>query len=344
MHSRYGASAASDGDEVVYVQSSWLQQFGVPVEITEFNTSSSLPPSDPQTSKTLFTADVPIILCNPMTAPLSTTLSPSATPTLPLSREDTILALLSSSPSHPATSIHGPQFTTLAGYDTLRITFVDPQRALHGLETLASGASSPMSVQRYQDDMSGSNIASVTHSVKDILSSVSASEGNVPPSARVAAIHAQTGRVLIQDVLAACRGVLAKAGSEADAVLTGTSTLRSQMEEAKAKVHLEVFGSESTGGDEIAKAVAHAKAAVEVTMDALPWYKLFWRVDDVREVVTAAVERAWCRDLERKVSACLRHPRRVSPLTSHPNPIARLPRRPPRRAPNDIHMLCDNPR
>ena len=51
----------------------------------------------------------------------------------------------------------------------------------------------------------------------------------------------------------------------------------------------------------IAKAVAQAKRSVQPTMDALQWYKLFWRVDDVRAAVTTAVDRAWCRDLERKV-------------------------------------------
>ena len=175
--------------------------------------------------------------------------------------------------------------------------FVDPARALHGLEVLADGTASPLSVQRYQDDVSGSNVSSVTNAVKDILSSIPGTSA----SARVTAVHARTGRALIKDALANAQAVLHRAELEADAVLTGTSSLRGQMEEAKAKVHLEVFGIGGQDGDEIAKAVAQAKRSVKPTLDALQWYKLFWRVDDVREVVTAAVDRAWCRDLERKV-------------------------------------------
>ena len=151
-----------------------------------------------------------------------------------------------------------------------------------------------MSVQRYQDDVSGSNIASVTRAVKDALTP-SVDEA-FPVSARVVAVHAQTGRALVKDALAACRDVLANAEGEADAVLAGTDALRGQMEEARARAHLEVFGA---GGDEIAGAVARARAGIKPTLDALVWYRLFWRVDDVREVVAAALDRAWCREIGR---------------------------------------------
>ncbi|KAI0705083.1 hypothetical protein C8T65DRAFT_653159 [Cerioporus squamosus] len=291
---RYGTSPSADGD-VVYIQSSWLQNFGVPVEVTEFKSPATGVLPDRELAKALFTADVPIILCNPISTPVATT---ATYPTLPLSRDNTVLAILSPSPAHPATAAHGHQGGGLASLGNVRIVFVDPARALHGLEMLDSGVASPLAVQRYQDDFSGSNISSITHAVKELLSHDSTS---VPPSARVVAVHAQTGRALIKDALATSRAVLRKAELEADAVLTAKSALRGQMEEAKAKVHLEVFGAEGKDGDEIAKAVAQAKKSVQPTMDALQWYKLFWRVDDVREVVMAAVDRAWCRDLERKV-------------------------------------------
>ncbi len=264
----------------------------MPIEVTEFNPPGSAISPDAEATKALFTADVPVVVCNPVSTPLASILPLSSIPTLPLSRENAILAIISPS-SEAATTTHGSQTTVLHSQESLRVLFVDPPRALHGLEVLADGSASSLSVQRYQDDTSGSNVASVTNAVKDILSSV--------PGGSVAAIHAQTGRALIKDALATAHGVLRKAKAEADAVLTKTSSLRSQMEEAKAKAHLDVFGGGGKDGDEIAKAVAQAKRSVQSTTDALQWYKLFWRVDDVREAVTAAVDRAWCRDLERKV-------------------------------------------
>ena len=259
----------------------------MPIEVTEFNFPHA------EDSKALFNADVPIVVCNPVSTSLESIFPASSTPTLPLSRENTILAIVSPSSSEAITPTHGSQTALLNSQESLRILFVDPARALHGLDVLANGSASSSSVQRYQDDSTGSNVANVTNAVKEILSNV--------PSGSVAAVHAQTGRTLIKDALDTAHGVLRKAKSEADAVLTATSSLRSQMEEAKAKAHLEVFGAGGKEGDEIAKAVAQAKRNVQPTTDALQWYKLFWRVDDVRAAVTAAVDRAWCRDLERKV-------------------------------------------
>ncbi|TBU61638.1 hypothetical protein BD310DRAFT_956832 [Dichomitus squalens] len=293
---QYGTSPSLDED-VIIVQSSWLQQFNVPIEITEFKHSVPSPSSDTESAKLLFTADVPIILCDPVSTPLASILPVSSDPPLPLSRENAILALLSPSPAYPATAAQHSRVSPLSSQENLHVIFVDPSRALHGLQVLADGIASPLSVQRYQDDVSGSNVASITNAVKDILSSVSGTSA----SAQVTAIHAQTGRALIKDALATAQAVLHKAELEANAALTATSELRGQMEEAKAKAHLEVFGAGGQDGDEIAKAVAQAKRSIKPTMDALQWYKLFWRVDDVREVVTAAVDRAWCRDLERKL-------------------------------------------
>nr|VWO98303.1 Tryptophan synthase (EC [Ganoderma boninense] len=283
---QYGTSPSEDED-VVHVQSSWLQRFGVPIEVTEFNTPST------EDSKALFNADVPIIVCNPVSTSLQSMFPALSTPSLPISHENTILAIIAPPSSDGTTSTLDSQATRFRAQEGLRLLFVDPARALHGLEVLADGSASSLSVQRYQDDSTGSNVASVTNAVKDILSSV--------PSGSVAAVHAQTGRALVKEALSTADFVLRRAQLEADAVLKATSELRSEMEEAKAKAHLEVFGAGGKDGDEIAKAVAHAKRSVQPTMDALQWYKLFWRVDDVREAVTAAVDRAWCRDLERKL-------------------------------------------
>lgn len=232
---------------------------------------------------------------------MSSILPASTSPHLPVSRKHTILAVSSPSPTHPTTVAQTPHVRALALNDDLQVLFVDPTRALHGLEQLGGSPSSPLAVQRYQDDVTGSNVASVTRAVKDVITSALRNGSTSPGPSEVVAVHVQTGRALIYDVLLTCRTVLRHTDLEADAVLTGTSRLRGQVEESKAKVHLEVFGTSGKDGDEIAKAAGQARTSVKLTMDALQWYKLFWRVDDIREVVTAAVDRAWCRDLERKV-------------------------------------------
>ncbi|KAI0368352.1 hypothetical protein BV20DRAFT_969410 [Pilatotrama ljubarskyi] len=291
---QYGTSPTT-GD-VVHVQSSWLQHFGVPLEVSEYKPSSS-----PETAKALFTADVPIVLCNPASTPLPSILPISTDPPLPVSRQHAVLAISSPSPTHPSAAMQAAQVKGLAVNEDLRVVFVDSARALHGLEQLGYAPATPLSVQRYQDDVTGSNVASVTQIVKGIISKALGETAHTPDFAKVVAVHTQTGRALVKEALLTCRNVLRHAELEADAVLTGTSTLRGQMEEAKAKVHLEIFGAPGNDGDEIAKAVGQARKSVKVTMDSLQWYKLFWRVDDIREVVTAAVDRAWCRDLERKL-------------------------------------------
>ncbi|PIL35867.1 hypothetical protein GSI_01527 [Ganoderma sinense ZZ0214-1] len=287
---QYGTSPSED-EGVVHVQSSWLKRFGVPIEVTECNSPST------EGSKALINADVPIIVCNPVLTPLPalTSLDSFSTPPFPIFPQNTIFAVISPSSSKVFTEPFDSQ-CVLTGFrveEGLRFLHVDPARALHGLDVLADGSASTLSVQRYQDDATGSNVTSVTKAVTATLSSSS--------SGSVAAVHAQTGRALIKYALTAAYVVLDNAQAEADGVLRATSELRSEMEEAKAKAHLEVFGAGGKDGDEIAKAVAQAKRNVQPTMDALQWYKLFWRVDDVREAVAAAVDRAWCRDLERKL-------------------------------------------
>jgi len=51
--------------------------------------------------------------------------------------------------------------------------------------------------------------------------------------------------------------------------------------------------------DEVKKALIKSEEDVRHTLDALRWWKLLWRADDVQEIVNAAIHRQWCKDLER---------------------------------------------
>jgi len=50
---------------------------------------------------------------------------------------------------------------------------------------------------------------------------------------------------------------------------------------------------------EVEKVMVKSKEDVKRTLDALRWWKLVWRVDDVQEVVNGAIRQQWCKDLER---------------------------------------------
>lgn len=276
----------------MYLQSSWLQQFSVPVELVELRDS----PSSQENLQHLFNADVPIVVLNPVST-LSAFSTPTPTPSpSPFQATHTILAVCSPSPL--AATKDASRMTAHAEGGP-RTIFIDPARATNGLDILASDPSASLSVQRYQDEVTGSNISAVTRAITKALSSVGpiSTEGESSrPSAKVLAIYTRTGRSLIKDALSTCLAVLRRADCEADGVLDTTSSLRERIEETKAKVLLEVFG-----GDEISKALRSARQDVKAVFDTYPGYKLLVRVDDVREHVTAAVRSSLGRTLEHNV-------------------------------------------
>lgn len=74
------------------------------------------------------------------------------------------------------------------------------------------------------------------------------------------------------------------------------------MEEVKARAGWEVFGlTYDNGENEILKAVSKSRKDIKTAMDCLTWWKLLWKVDDVGDIMTTAIDRAWCKDLEHKV-------------------------------------------
>ncbi|GBE81139.1 hypothetical protein SCP_0308650 [Sparassis crispa] len=286
--------APSPASGSLSIHSSWLQRFGVPIQVLELRPPTHDPWSfgDLSTSKALLAADVPIVVCNPTSTPLPSLLSsPSSSP---LNHPNAILVVTSPIPS-VALSRHVQSLRSY-GAPTL---FIDAARALTALRVISVEPSSPVAVQKYQNEFEGSNLSSLTETIASVIASKSAAS-NV-----VAAIHAQTARALIQDSLSACHSTLERAVRGVDEISERVSTLEDRVEEARARVGLEVFGA--PGGkngeeDEIQRAVNVAKRDVERVMNDLTWWRLLWRVDDVREIVGGAIDRAWCKDLEMKLT------------------------------------------
>lgn len=183
--------------------------------------------------------------------------------------------------------------------DTLTVLFIDPSRALSALRTLSAAPSSSVAVQRYQDDFDGSRIASLTHAIRELL----AASSHILPRSVSPALHVHTAQANVAGSLDACNIFLARALREIDELCLRVGALKDRVEEVRVRVPQEVFGAAGEGADEIQLAVGKAKRDIGVVMGTLTWWRLLWRADDLSEVVGAAIDRAWCKDLESKVRA-----------------------------------------
>ncbi|KZT10701.1 uncharacterized protein LAESUDRAFT_721067 [Laetiporus sulphureus 93-53] len=282
--------STQDDLKVLQVQSTWLQQFGLPVQLLELASPLTELSSRAEQSgvKDLILADIPVIVCNPASTPLPSLLSRTE---LPLDHPNAVLVLTTTTPSAELAAR-----LRVSGRD-LRILFVDPLRALSALRVLSSAPSSTRAIQQYQDDFGGSNVSSVT---KAVAASVHAGVHGIPPTSVIDALHTQTVQAVVRDALAACGSVIKDAQGEVDSVRNEVSWRRGRMEETKAILGRQVFGGNGDG-DEVVHALQQSQKDIQSVMDSLTWWKLPWRVDDVQEVLLTAVDRSWCTDLEYKL-------------------------------------------
>jgi hypothetical protein len=104
-----------------------------------------------------------------------------------------------------------------------------------------------------------------------------------------------------------------------EGVSMAVSQLNGRMEEAKARARGEVLGRPaenaavnlSANGDVVALALEDAGKEMREVMDRLTWWKMVWRVDEISHIITQAMQRTWCRNLERQVRnirLCLNRP------------------------------------
>jgi len=142
-----------------------------------------------------------------------------------------------------------------------------------------------------------SNINSIVHAVKNSLEK----SWNQPSALRI-----NTALTLIRCALDACKDSIKRAEWDLDMLCERASVLKDNVEEAKARVHGEVLG---TDGSEVRKAVKEAEREMKGVMDGLTWWKMAWGVDEIGQIVGNAVQRAWCKQLEHKVCS------RLLPLT-----------------------------
>ncbi|KAH8108002.1 hypothetical protein BXZ70DRAFT_1003420 [Cristinia sonorae] len=300
---RYGTvTRDAEGTNILSVRSSWLQQFPIPVEIQELPSRTPTPTHThvlPQQKITslhavpLFSADIPIIVCNPLTTNLSTLFSDTS---IPWTHTNAILVITSSS-TVPVPPLLEQQLWARAP-STLKVLFVDPVRALLALQTLGEDSNSASSVQRYQDGFSESRVSSVSAAIAQQLEAMN--NPSTGPNGVFDRLRKQNVLDLVSDSLHVCRNTVKAAEHETDAVRRGVGSLQGQMEEFKAKIGSDVFGVEAEKS-EVKVALDQAKAGVKKTMDRLTGWRMLWKVDDIADTVNASIDRSWCRDLENKL-------------------------------------------
>ncbi|TFK54493.1 hypothetical protein OE88DRAFT_1625195 [Heliocybe sulcata] len=267
-----------------------------------------------EVSQKLFGADVPVLVCNPLTTSLTTFVNRDLP--VPLSPNAIIIFVSPSTSTEVRAQIisyisqvqherlHPSSFSTIAEAEgegpvdlPLRILFVDPARALGAVRTLQKNPSSPKAVEKYQADFTGSNISAFTEALKEVI------EPSYPPRAAskdtsIVRLRAQTAQTIAEGALQACRNSLYLEEQEIASLESELGSLEKLVAAVKGSLPQEVLGLKSESGDEVVQALEEAEEALKEVIGRLTWWRATWRVDEVGQIVAAAVERHWCKRLE----------------------------------------------
>lgn len=277
--------------------STFLAQFPVPIEILEFRSPVPLNGKSVSISQILehhlfSEADIFIFIYNPLKTPLS------AIPTAHLP-SNSILISSSSVTQGDLNMILGQQPQRRPSTrGSIQILSVDPKRALNAINILQKSSASASAIQRYQDDILGSQISEVMK----VLRSKLQNDGDRPSSA----IHTALALARIDDILnAVCAGLQA-ARQGLDQAFIDASNLREDTEEIIAKTQSSVFERRDESAitkNEVVIAIGEAQKNMLKVMNRLTWWRMIWRVDDISTVVTTAVSKTWCCNLEKQVKS-----------------------------------------
>ncbi|KAF8894092.1 hypothetical protein BD779DRAFT_1505224 [Infundibulicybe gibba] len=252
------------------VQSPYLLQFGPAVELTEI-----VLPSDSRrthshdfcetTLAALHNADIPIVVCNPLTSPIS-----ALAGLLPLNNPNTILVLTSSVPYPP--THHNFIFAVVSPgklLDDLKIVLVDPARAAVALEILEADPGSSTAIQRYQDNFVARHTLSQ-----------------------------------LRGALDACQIALARAKEDILLVSRDINHLSDRIEEEHVKAPRSVFGGAGgsmSDSDAVQDALETAGKDMRVVLNRLAWWRMVWHVDEISGIISEAIHRSWCKALEKEL-------------------------------------------
>ncbi|KAF8160752.1 hypothetical protein B0H34DRAFT_653508 [Crassisporium funariophilum] len=309
----YGSNLTA-GSSSLQIPSAYLQEFPVPIRISEYRPLPSHPRmrqtslSQTLNSLALFEADIPVIVCNPLTTPLSDILAAQ----VPV---NAILVLTTSMSQADLDNLIRQQSSPARGSlpKSVKIIAVDPKRAVGAIQTLQSDPESMTAVQRFQDDFVGSKISILTQTLKEKLACAD-------PASALSSLRKKVALAHIQDALCASSVSLHNTRCELNKAFVDASNLRGRIEEAQARVERDVFAirqdatlGNKSSSDEVHEALKQAEKEMRLVIDRLTWWKMVWRVDEINSIVGAAIARTWCRGLEKKL---ILHTGRLSALQS----------------------------
>ncbi|KAF9529237.1 hypothetical protein CPB83DRAFT_765399 [Crepidotus variabilis] len=300
VHISHGPLAQTDSQKLT-IPSSYLSQFPVPIEFLEIG-SPSTQSVDSTALKSIplhpkiLESDIPIVLINPLTTCFYH---------IPISQlpSNTILILVSSTPQADLDVFleKGRQTRGEKRLNPIRILAADPKRAAQAIRLLQADPNSLTSIQRYQDDVVGSQISSVTRSLHSILAQGESKHSSTPIRTKLALSKIQDASNAAQSTLYHVRAELRKASAHAN-------KLHDIIDKASARIHGSVFerkedfhGAQKAPENEVVLAINQAAKDMTQVMNRLTWWRMISRIDDITSTVSAAVSRVWCRDLERKL-------------------------------------------
>ncbi|KAF7294887.1 hypothetical protein MIND_01026600 [Mycena indigotica] len=166
---------------------------------------------------------------------------------------------------------------------------VSPSQAAAALQVVQQSPSSSESVQRYQTAFVASRMPQLIQSLNETLASIDS-----------ASLQERTALLHTRAALAACRAALETSWVETDRLATAISQLRSQMEEERVRVHLDVLGQ----ADEhiVDRAVQEATAYVKLKIEHMRrWSRSMWTIDEITSTMGQMVQRVWRNDLEKEL-------------------------------------------
>ena len=307
-HSIHSGSTPTQSFDSLSLSSRWLTRFPTPVEIIELPSAAS-----DADLVALLTADIPVVVLNPITTTLTAVLQSPLYRTA-FDHPHAILAIIGVETPETRSYVQSlftshsprPERGSRQAEETMwtrlpKFVYVNPSQALESLHTLKENPTSLQAIGGYQHGKLSSRISDFDSVIRENLTEAKVTLG------RDALPQAFTAAALLHRSLNLARRSIDDSSHEVDDLACSISELLGETETARVCLHPDVLGiwdgaqGKNTGTDEVKKAMIKSKEDVKHTLDALGWWKLLCRVDDVQEIVNAAIDRRWCKDLERTV-------------------------------------------
>jgi hypothetical protein len=222
----------------IYLKSTFLSSLSVPFQLSELRPSLYAP--SPDTLRVLYTADLPIIVVNPLTTPLASL--------LPTAKQITSTVFPYPLPSHALLVIASPspastpdslriQLSTTLGIPSSNILFVDPFRAQAAAHAFRSTHPSALNVQRYHDDALGSGLSALRTKLSALL--------NTGAPSPLDQLRARKAHAILQAAIGMMHREIALAEHD---MLVATATareLRATVNGARAEAARAILGAEA---------------------------------------------------------------------------------------------------